>query len=451
MNRVKPSANQPGLCLWTRGPIFLAGLATIAALGFPTKSSHATPPAESCQPLHPREETLMIVSSPYPGLLKHQNEVERALRNSDDGLRLLPISSSRRILEEESGRPLRLEALERARGLLRKAEARFRELDDQPALELIAEATALLSQAHQEEGGTELLAQAHLLAGAIYLARERSLAARTRFQRALDLDPDVAPSPERFAPGVLREIAAMRTNTEPNETGRVEITLSTPDVRAEVFLDGQPKGLTPVELDSVGAGRHLLRVATPGFLSHIESFDVRPRTSLTRSVTLQPDGEIAKLRELPAKLRSGGDFDDVFAVLANRADVRQVVLASIALSEERADDAGSQISVSLFSNSHSYGYAHTIAPLHLRQAWGQVANCNQSVLPTFHATPSLLGSTSARLPEPSPVPEPVPFWEQPVFWAVGSVVAIAVSGAVVFAATRGGPPEAVNVTLVPRP
>jgi hypothetical protein len=50
-----------------------------------------------------------------------------------------------------------------------------------------------------------------------------------------------------------------------------------------------------------------------------------------------------------------------------------------------------------------------------------------------------------------PVPSPAPWWRAPWVWALAAGLAVGAAGALVAARASAGPPDAVSLTLVPRP
>jgi hypothetical protein len=135
----------------------------------------------ACEPPAANEPVLLVVGAADPALLSRRATIEDALRAAAKGrLTFVSKESAARAIEAEGGQSERQATLVTARVLVQRADERFRELDDEEALELIAKATGSLASVHQEEGAIELLARAHLLAAAIYLARDRAPAAKNR-------------------------------------------------------------------------------------------------------------------------------------------------------------------------------------------------------------------------------------------------------------------------------
>jgi tetratricopeptide (TPR) repeat protein len=75
--------------------------------------------------------------------------------------------------------------------------------------------------------------------------------------------------------------------------GAVEIT--TKQDPAEVFLDGEAKGQSPVKLSEIAPGPHLLTIKKPGFVDYELSIKVEPARTLTLAVpqlTVIPEAEV---------------------------------------------------------------------------------------------------------------------------------------------------------------
>src|SRR5688572_8741537 len=138
----------------------------------------------ACEPPKPTEPVLLVVGAADEALLAKRSQIEEKLRAVSAGLiTFVSAEASQRAIQAEGGQAERQESLVKARVLLQRAEEQFRELDDEEALDLIAKATGSLASIHQEAGAVELMARSHLLAAAIYLARDRIPAAKNRLQR----------------------------------------------------------------------------------------------------------------------------------------------------------------------------------------------------------------------------------------------------------------------------
>ncbi len=402
--------------------------------------------APSCSPPDAEERVLLLVVSSDPGLKSAEDRAQRAMRDLQAKLNLLPQETSIMAMTVEGGRALREQTVLSARAIITRAEERFRELEDELALQLIARATTQLASVHQEPGAIELLARAHLIAGAIYLARNRLVAARQRLRRALDLQPNLAPARHRFAPQVLSEIAALKSRAGVRSVGRLEIR-APQSPGAMVYLDGHPKGPAPAVLDPVGVGRHLLRVSASGFKSHIASVRVQALNTKKLVVQLSPDEELQKLQSLPNWLRLERPTAPILGLLAKRVDADRTLLMTLTLSGRGTGTA--TVGAVLQMQGAGQAYAPSLQPSRLRAALQQTLQCQQNAPPAL--APPLIGTAPLRLDQPSPVPPSTPWWEQSWFWGAAAIVFISASAAFVVGRTSGGPPEALEITLSPRP
>ncbi len=424
----------------------LVGLLTAVS----TSTASASPSA--CRPMTAHETVLLVVMGVDPELKPWVSRVDEALRKAAPGaLNLLPKSATERALRMEGGHERRSRTLLEARVLIDQAEERFRELDDELALELIAKATARLASVHQEPGATEVLATAHLLAGAIYLARDRVDAARQRLRRALDFNPKLAPPRHRFSRRVAVEVAAIQGLESARPVGRLEVRLHPNPGKSTVYLDGHRLGQTPLWLHSVGVGRHLLRVSKEGYQSDIRTIQVEPEEPTRLSVRLVPDAELVRIRALPRLVRAEHDLEPVLELLAKRADANRVLLAGVRLGTHRSVAGTVLPAVSLFLSGGGSQYVARAEADDLGRGLGQAMACHTSGEKPPDMLPSMLGAWSAQSNHPEPVPKSPPFWSQPWFWAVTAVATIGLSAALVTARTSGGPPSAVNLRIVPRP
>ena len=75
-------------------------------------------------------------------------------------------------------------------------------------------------------------------------------------------------------------------------TGRLVVQTRAP---ASVFIDGRLRGQTPLEIDSLGAGTHVLRVSAPGRQSRIETLQIAPSEDRRLEIELSPDPEIKSI------------------------------------------------------------------------------------------------------------------------------------------------------------
>lgn len=403
-----------------------------------------------CPPLRDGDPVLLVVSARDAALAEHHAALESAVRAAAAGrISLLPAAETRAALTAEGGREERERAVVEARVVLDRAEEKFRELDDEEALSLIARATTRLSALHHAPGAIELLARAHLLAGAIYVSRGRTDAARQRLQRALDLDPELSPPRDRFAPEVFAELAGVRASAGVRAAGRLSVRSG--DLKARVELDGRPVGETPLFLDAVGAGNHLLRVFAPGQLSAIESIQISANEERAVEVKLLRDPEVAALEQLDQRVRRNEELAPLLGLLSQRTGAQRTLLAVAELAAEPTASGTATIAATLVLERAGIARAKKIDRPTLASALDRALACADEAPNKRELAPSLMGLFDARTTPLAAVPEPRAVYEEPWFWGAVLMAALAVGSSFVVARAAGGPPDAVEVTLIPRP
>lgn len=397
----------------------------------------------ACPP--PDPPVLLVTTSADPILRAEAAAVDRQIRRALP-VDFLPAVAAQRALTVESGESDRTETVGQARLKLRRAQERFRELEDTAALTLVAEATAQLSAVSQSPDAIGLLAEAHLLAGAIFLARNRIDAAQARLRRALQLDPSVIAPIDRYAPRVRTELAALRDNPGPEQ--RLSVQLAEHYPGAEVFIDGRRRGPAPIVLTDVPIGRHLVRVSAPGRRTFHTTVQLTRSEPATISARLTPDPEVSRFARVAEWLNDDQRRAEALALLARRADAQAVLLTEVRLSDLRGPTATATRAVVL----HMVDRPPQSAPLThpgVRAAYRALLTCAPA-RPAPLTAPAL-----AEWPDPQvavrPVPDAPGWWTRPWVWAIFAVVAVGTAAAVVAARNDEGPPESVEITLVPRP
>jgi hypothetical protein len=413
-------------------------LIAVALLGDPGAVLAPAP----CGPVEGR--AAVVVRARDPGLAGAAAGVERRLRGVAAGrLALVDAQRTRQALAEEGGARAREQALVTARAQLAQAEARFKELDDEGALARLTEVSTRLVPVHQAEGATALLAEAHLQAAAIYLARGQLEAVQVRLQRALDLVPDLVAPRHRFDPRLQAELAAAREAQALRATGRLEITAPPEGPGGQVFLDGHPVGAAPLVLDAVPAGRHLLRISAQGYASQLLSLEVPAADTRVVEARLAPDPEQHLLAGL------GPEAPEAIALFVRRAGVEHALVAELVLAPTLSPAATATVAVRLVVSGRGSGFAPDGSAPALAAALDDALACRRAPWPALVA-PALPGLPALQAAS-RPVPSPAPWWRAPWVWALAAGLAVGAAGALVAARASAGPPDAVSLTLVPRP
>lgn len=405
--------------------------------------------APECTPLKRDAPTVLVTVAADPHLAIHRDSVDAVARRS--GLSFLDRATTNEALTREGGDARRSAALVEATSLVARAEERFLELETEEALEIIARATSTLAAIHQQPGAVKVLAHAHFLAAAIYLARDRVDAARRRLVRALDLDPTIAPPRHRYAPRVLAELAAVRASSAVREVGRLEVRLTNehPVGRAAVYVDGDHRGEAPLILDAVGSGRHLVRVSAPGHASWMSTIVVEPSRDVVLDVALRRDKELERIEQLAQDIVTDADLAVPFEIIRRRTGAQQVLLVELEIAAALDRTGTATIALDVRTSGGGRAYAPSLTAL--EEAVLAAASCRPAPTEAVRFAPAIIGRPRFAATDPSNVPPPTGIWREPWFWAVFAIAAIGVSGGLVAARAAGGPPDAVEVRLIPRP
>ncbi|MEM1022224.1 MAG: PEGA domain-containing protein [Myxococcota bacterium] len=391
----------------------------------------------ACTPLSDAERVLLLVDEEAAQL---RGPLDEAPFN------WMPPAAAQRALDQEGGAEQRRRRLQNASRKVRDAEAAFRELEDEPALDLLTEAITELASVHQEVRALELLARAHLLSGAIFMARGRFEAGRNRLQRALDIDPELDPSRARFSPRVISELAALRERSRP--TGRLEIQAEPNG--AQVFLDGRPRGQTPAILNDVPEGRHLLRVSRVGHVSHLSSVEVRSDELTHRRLRLVSDPEVRRVADVHALLRTGETVEEVLDILAKRARADRTLAVTLSPSESPREDGRARMGAILALGGAGQTRSLDLSTASIQGALDRLASCRDTALPPrAFAAPPL--AAFSRGQSSLPRPRSTSWYRRPWVWAVAGTVALGVATAAVAARASSGVPDGLEFEVTPRP
>ncbi|MGF1511697.1 MAG: PEGA domain-containing protein [Myxococcota bacterium] len=398
----------------------------------------------ACTPVSETDRILLVVTAP-PDV---SHSIESAVRQDIVNLNYDWVSASRteHILAEEGGAQKRRRAVVTAQSRVRRAENLFRELEDERALQVLTEVIAELTTVHQEPEAVALLAQAHLLSGAIFMARGRIDAARSRLRRALDFNPALEPSRTRLSPQVLAELAALRASQSARPQGRLTVKTRPPVLQTKIYVDGQSIGEGPMRDRMIPMGRHLLRVSAPGYSSALTTFSLDVDRTLV--IQLIPDREAERVGSLGAQMRAGEDIRPTLRLLSRRSGADRTLAVALTAAPDIALDGAPEIGARLVLEG--CGETRVDALSDVSRAARQLASCEStSDTPRQFAAPPALVSNG--LSTASEVPEKSAVYGRPWFWATAGVILLGVTTAIVAARSSGGPPDAIEVDVVPRP
>lgn len=438
-----------GMALVLLSPSGSAAVRGIVDLSQPAPVASSTAAAR-CEPVPPSAQVLAVVTAGMPEL-SPLTVLARAVIAGSAPFELASEARTREALTAERGLGARQSKVREARALLERAELAFSELEDRDALTLVAEATPLLVAAQAESEAVELLARAHLLAGAIFAARDRLDAASRRLQRALDIDPDIAPDANLRLLGALEVV---RARSGQRARGWLEVELTGTATSAEVFLDGRRIGRAPGRFEDLPEGRHLIRISAPGYESYAGTIAIDQGIGTVLRTHLARDPVLARFRDLGERLAAGADVQEAQERLTRRAKVDRTLVAALAPSVVR-DPAG-ELEAGLILDLERAGRARVedLSPASVRSALVALARCREDrppAEPTMPA-PAIPGARAAVRPSPPKGPEPPPpLFKSPWFWLAAATLTLGLAGGLAAAHGASAPPDSLSITLIPRP
>lgn len=149
--------------------------------------------------------------------------------------------------------------------------------------------------------------------------------AKQAFEKALALDPGfriAADAPPRAKKAFDDVVKGWRTPP------MGQLTVYSTSGAAEVWVDGVPRGASPLTLD-VSAGRHLVRVYREGYRAWGGAVDVKKGSEATAQAALKPTAGFAKLDDLLGRVARNPDNAQNITEVARFLKVDRVLLTVV--------------------------------------------------------------------------------------------------------------------------
>lgn len=137
---------------------------------------------------------------------------------------------------------------------------------------------------------TGLAFQIFLIEGVCKLASQDARGADAAFQKALALRPKEYLSEVTFSPQVIEAYEAARAAflAQHPFSDQASLSLSSSPPFADVFLNGEYVGQTPLALADVYAGEHFIQLKQRGFVSWFSRVQVQPRAGMRLNAAMKP-------------------------------------------------------------------------------------------------------------------------------------------------------------------
>jgi hypothetical protein len=217
--------------------------------------------------------------------------------------------------------------LARAHQLMSDATAAFKSLEYDSAFDKLRQADSVLRGLTPLLDATAALAEVNLLLGQVQLGRKDEARALEAFRVARRLAPGLtALDPGKYRPQVVQLWDKAATPAEAGKTGVLVVTSEPPE--AAVWVDGQPVGVTPLELPGVIAGEHYVGTFLAGHAPRMERVTIKADARVEQSVLLSRLPAEQRARSLRFALMRGTDLPlkRAAALLADVASVDVLVL-----------------------------------------------------------------------------------------------------------------------------
>ena len=186
--------------------------------------------------------------------------------------------------------------LERARVALEEGRGAYLQLELEQAIDRLSSAVEAFDAAAAALEDPEDLGQALLFLGASYGFNEQRREAMAAFGRLHRQMPHITPDPDTFPPEIIELFAASRPRDARSPAGVISID-SDPQ-GAIAYVDFLARGRTPIVVDGLIQGDHVVRVTRPGATPFVESTGVRRGRTADSSAYLVDSPGLEGLSEL---------------------------------------------------------------------------------------------------------------------------------------------------------
>jgi hypothetical protein len=173
-----------------------------------------------------------------------------------------------------------------AEELVAKGRAAYEALDLDAAIQYLSYA---LNRYQRDIGYVEdpsTMANLLLLMAASHILRGEERAGSERLSQALEIFPRAEPDPRIFNPAMRKKFDDVAAQVQRRPTGKMTIN-STPSY-AEVYVDGTFRGITPLTVENLVQGQHLVHIYKPGYEPGGSLTGVQARADVPFNVSLKP-------------------------------------------------------------------------------------------------------------------------------------------------------------------
>src|SRR5690606_2904410 len=292
------------------------------------------------------------------------------------------------------------------------------------------------------------LGQALLFLGASYGFNGQSREARQVFGRLHTQMPHIEPDPDTFPP----EVVQLYESSRPRDAGRPSgiVSIDSNPQGAIAYVDFLARGRTPLNVENLISGEHVIRVTRPGATPFVETLDVRRGRAATSNAYLVDTPELEGLADLLEDLDEADveriEEGNAIHTIATRLQLDKIGV--IRVSSRSGDEVALELLLFDVESGRRLVRGEGSAPMAVGPLESRVpsavsgafeAAIRPSQVEDGEAIPAIGGGTA---PQPSTPSGPsTPVYEEWWFWTIigGVIVAGVAVGVGVGLATQGPP------------
>lgn len=192
----------------------------------------------------------------------------------------------------------------KAEELYNKAFKRYDNLDLPGAIETAEKAIEKIEMGAAYVDDLTLAVKLLHLVGACHTLNGDLNSASTAFLRAYAINPVMEPDTQIYPPDIIDVFDAVGQGA--GQVGTGSISVKSKPKGASVYLDGMPMGATPVTIDNIIIGKHIIRLSKPGYRFFGSVLTVENGKSKSLS---------AKLQAIPGVSRVLSEIDNLPGLL----------------------------------------------------------------------------------------------------------------------------------------
>ena len=236
-----------------------------------------TPPSAKTTEIYP------IVISSQTGLDLKKEVIYKAALNA---ISENPQFSSKKGIEVIHGtKQSGYDIIKRADTLFKEAFQLYEDLDIPGAIEKAKEALEKLELGAAHLDDLTLVVNILHLLGTCYTFNGDLNESSAAFLRAYLINPALKPDPNAYPPDICDVFDAVGADAA--QVGMGSISVDSEPKGASVYLDGMPMGVTPVTIDNIVIGKHIIRLSKLGYQYFGSVLTIKKDETRTLSATLQ--------------------------------------------------------------------------------------------------------------------------------------------------------------------